>query len=817
MLGIRGCQPAKQLELPDELGKRTMSNPFQLIRKYQKVMLVVFGVMLMAIFGLGPVFDSLGKRGGGGSGQPKTRVKFNGGSITDYELAQFRVNHHRTQAFLGKIQELAGGMNVPFLLRIPSEQEAGPQQVDRMTLQIMMLAKRADQEGLLVGDTTVERFLAQAGGDKVDPRQLPSILKEIYGHNFSMVDLKKHLKKEIAALQMNNMLESGISAPLPMDNWLAFEKLNRHATCDAMSISIQEFADKITEEPSKAERNALFEEGRLLPPDPTHQKPGFLLPHKARFGYFVIDHSVIRDKLKNKISDEEVQAVYKKLAEEKDNLVIDRTAPDDSQPKSTDPATTDPNDTPDKTPDSDSTNKQSSDPAEPSTNSEEKGDADGKSAEKTETNEATKSTEDAAQPDATDKAAGCEPFQDDEQSEPAVNENQATEESQDKQATENKEENAPENKEEKTPSDTEPADQATPATAENTPENTPTENTPAENAPQQPTTTPPAQAEKPVKFKPLDERLADEIRESMIDATEFQDMLQIARDQCAKPVELHEQAILDWQVDLELDKKAVKPVPPEFSGVARANFATYGETPELLTHEEFSKHPIGSRFIQQNVLADYAFASFSDRGEYQVMIIEDDRSENRNGKEFYVPGTTYIVWYVEKVESHSPEFAECEPAIVKFWKYQKAIEDARAHAEKVAQEVRDSKQTLKAARPGETTSLGQFTWLTSTNMMMGPQISEIFPDLQFPGEKFMKTVFSLSPGEIGVAPDARNENMFVIQVIRMDDDEATLRETFFGEQSPFSASATASMIQNYALMNDINDHLMEEMGVKWLE
>ena len=77
-------------------------------RRHAKILMVVLGSAAMAIFGLGPVFDTLASRGGGGNSRAKEVVAtWKGGEITRVDLDVLSQRHYQTQQFLGELRAQA--------------------------------------------------------------------------------------------------------------------------------------------------------------------------------------------------------------------------------------------------------------------------------------------------------------------------------------------------------------------------------------------------------------------------------------------------------------------------------------------------------------------------------------------------------------------------------------------------------------------------------------------------------------------------------------------------------------------------------------
>ena len=63
-------------------------SPLRWFRRHATWMLIIFGVVLMAIFGLGPVFDQMaqGFKNSGSSGEDPVIIKYRDGEITRSKL-----------------------------------------------------------------------------------------------------------------------------------------------------------------------------------------------------------------------------------------------------------------------------------------------------------------------------------------------------------------------------------------------------------------------------------------------------------------------------------------------------------------------------------------------------------------------------------------------------------------------------------------------------------------------------------------------------------------------------------------------------------
>ena len=125
----------------------------------------------------------------------------------------------------------------------------------------------------------------------------------------------------------------------------------------------------------------------------------------------------------------------------------------------------------------------------------------------------------------------------------------------------------------------------------------------------------------------------------------------------------------------------------------------------------------------------------------------------------------YIWWLTEKEEPRVRTFAEAEEDVRAYWQFQKAREFAVADAKKIAAFVssRDIPlQESKLGKEGQCAETGQFTWMSYS----GYSIAGLRPEgVESPGEDFMSTAFGLALNEMGVALNAPENIVYVIQKI----------------------------------------------------
>jgi len=74
----------------------------------------------------------------------------------------------------------------------------------------------------------------------------------------------------------------------------------------------------------------------------------------------------------------------------------------------------------------------------------------------------------------------------------------------------------------------------------------------------------------------------------------------------------------------------------------------------------------------------------------------------------------------------------------------------------------------------------EFTWLTRGSLPMGsgaPMLNAV-EGVEFPSHDFMRAVFALKPGEVGVAANGPQTTVYVARIAAESPDEETRRQLF---------------------------------------
>ncbi|MEZ6071212.1 MAG: SurA N-terminal domain-containing protein [Pirellulales bacterium] len=166
-----------------------MASPFSIFRKNQKLMLVILGVMCMLAFVVLPSLMQIMRSGGGGGSQVVVTSKF--GSINEAELLGMRRTRKITNKFVAELIALSGEVDPR---RIPAEPLGSSSEEDVVTT--MLLARRAEEMGVVVSNDAVRGFLREITRDQVNSADMRALIGQL---GISQGQLFDALRNELAA------------------------------------------------------------------------------------------------------------------------------------------------------------------------------------------------------------------------------------------------------------------------------------------------------------------------------------------------------------------------------------------------------------------------------------------------------------------------------------------------------------------------------------------------------------------------------------------------------------------------------------------
>jgi hypothetical protein len=189
-------------------------------------------------------------------------------------------------------------------------------------------------------------------------------------------------------------------------------------------------------------------------------------------------------------------------------------------------------------------------------------------------------------------------------------------------------------------------------------------------------------------------------------------------------------------------------------------------------------------------------------------------------------GNHYLYWKNQDVPEHVPSFDDPETRrqVLAAWKQLQARDLAQKRADALAAQARTAKEPFPAIFAEEKdlkiSEAGPFTWMTQGSEFLGPQEPRItsVPGVDTPGMDFMRTVFDLAEGEVGVAFNAPKTAIYVVRVTALEPSPRVLMEKFLAETpSPRQQQTynSLSFEEHMELSRNWIKEVRETAGLHW--
>ena len=186
----------------------------------------------------------------------------------------------------------------------------------------------------------------------------------------------------------------------------------------------------------------------------------------------------------------------------------------------------------------------------------------------------------------------------------------------------------------------------------------------------------------------------------------------------------------------------------------------------------------------------------------------------------FVAQLDFVYWVVDSKEEYVPELADVRDEVIDKWKQQEAFLMAKAEADNIRKELAGDKPLGESLKDRPEFTVNQpppFSWMSTGFTPFGgsnaPALSNV-AGVEGINDDFMKSVFSLSPNEVGVAVNQPQTAVYIVRVTSQSPSEEVLREQFL-------ASGVTNEIQHMALVqtNDLwlgwYADLERELQVEW--
>ena len=836
-----------------------MASPLSWFRKYQKTLLVVFGVLLMVAFLLADVASRLG---GGPTRENKDEVlvSWKNGEMKQSQLEQLRLANIFSAQFTSSLyQSSAQRLSKTYVttalpIRAASGGNMSIDQAYRSVFQTYIMAERAKELGVVVNETTVNEYLDKLANENLDDSDYQAFSKEVFDDGGRYYAIKKHLEIELAALAYDQMMRSGLywpgtqfqgititpdkSAVSPTERWQGFVKANKTIQCQVYPVNVESFIDKVTEKPSDSELKELFEQGKhkygnaMSVHDPEGLEPGFKLQTRMDISYFRLERDKFEEMEIQKITPEQVKAEYDRLVQEKDDLVTE------FQPFSINnsglipnlPNTNDQNDD----------GEQKQDPTDDNTNKDGAGaipdppTLDSEDQKKESDNQSNKSDGQNDNSDGQKENSGGQNENSGEQNENSGGENGGNLSSLidnttfvSLQESEKQDENAGQTGEENNSSQ----QQEDAGTQEDNQEKPGSDNNQQDTIPQPPIQgtdsdetfqakdLPPT----PAGVEPTVPKIVDGRRILSLDANIERRIRQMLAakptdEAYASAINNLKSAVKDFRLDYVMYKEDPKANQlDKFPGkkLGEKYFAQYFET-DLVNIYQLEKTKFGKSDAAMN-----AFSYAIDFDMYKIF----DAGELPGGMSSLIPGdggsSQFLFWVTERKDPEIPEFEDVRKDVTRFWKYRRAYDLAIKKAKEISSQVNSGDETLLVKHPDDTIETGGFVWVPTSRAF------QITDAVESPGEEFMETAFGLDQLECGYAPNGDKSIVYVIQYIKDFEGQFTTTEKWFmdtlestngfesqqmGSQQPFEQVAVR---YRQRALGEIVNAVQDEMEVSW--
>lgn len=660
------------------------------------------------------------------------------GSFDDKRLQELQVKRTIANSFVANCQSLAfdtnqvstGAFNL--VSRDPGDLILGE-----------AMRAEADEMGIYVDDTAVNQFIKEYTGGKLtedDFMKAQASLQSADGGGVSEAELYDILRGEIQAVLARNMLMPRRSGQggTPEMYWDMYQRLNVNQEMVFTALNVDSFLDQV-EEPSESELKAFFEEHKNKAAGTEPGSPGFFQGRQVKLAYLEIDYTSVADSIPE-VTEEDITKQY----EDNKDILYKEALPADPTEGSGD-------DDPEFNLDEFTPKKDDDDGADPKKSEESAGEENKKP-------DGNATPDEPVEPESPEEKpegdGGCDDFFQDEEpqsneesnsSEPTVTEGQGTGKA--------------------TLTIPDPSTPETPADQE--------------------------QMEPPVSYRPLDEKLKKQIRQSLKAERAGNAMAELVQE-CQDEMDRLQQQRVNRDLDKQLGEATVEALTDSQLLQALKAFADkkdgvfYVETPvigvnDFVDREEYPiayAMPPGGQFTRaQNVLMRL-FGTQGEIAQFVTEVVEEA---------FGSPGNRYVYWVVGEIPPHEPkDFEEVKDQVLKTWKQMKARPLAEARGKALADEVKaglTDEKTMSVLLKGQTetgkddspalvvTESSVFRWMQSSSaasfsmMQQPPQLGQV-PGVRGMSDDFMDYVFrELKPNEVGVTHSVDLSTYYVVQPV----------------------------------------------------
>lgn len=771
-----------------------MASPFKWFRKHQKWLIVSLFLMAMIAF----VFLSNVQQysGGGVSKNPVVVATTEFGDLRSYDLQALRHQRQLVLKFLGLIRDavlrskLETNRDADQKDKVPIEatvveaiqQAIGPA-TEQSVVDTWLYAQHAKRLGLVVGNQAVSDFIREMSENRVHASELKKrsvrgsreqgIFERVGVGPMQMYELLRH---ELLALRLRRMFYVSLEGTTPAQRWDYFNRLERRATIEVIPVAVANYVGKVQEEPAEEELRELFEKYREQYANPVLPEPGFRKPHKIGVRYFKADLETFASEA---VTEDEVKSHYEKNKDryrQAESAAEERTA------------------------------KQKEEAEKPG-EQEATGDAD---AEKLE--QGAPPARESKDSGGTSSAGPPSPF---------VLVSLLQEEAAGQGGGERKgppvEKQEPAAGSELPNPETEPTEDS-PNAAEEAKEPVPEPvQTPADkpDAEAEQAETPDEGGDQVEKDDEPEDPLKGSVGRLIRQELAHQKVSEVFDILKAKMKQYQDSYVL-YEVNRESNPSAKPPKELDFEALAR-QYRLGSDSmgvPDPVSPLDAGKFDIGRSYVGINRrFTDFAY--------------DEGWLLHKAATSLDLQGNRYLFWKVMDEKEEIPKFEDpgVRGQVLEAWKVREARKLALQEAANLAETARKAGKSLKDSfvnRPDfKVTLTPPFSWMTNPMVPTGmtraqPRMSDV-TGVEMAGPDFMRTVFDLDKGKIGVAMNAPQSIVYVVRVVEFNKSDTTLWEEFTadlttGRYGTYAAAAIDDQIQ---IVRAWQRELETAAGLEW--
>jgi hypothetical protein len=739
-----------------------------------------------------PAIDTARQALQSGSAQNVEFVSWDGGRMNQAEVEQGMAKRRQLlnllTALSQKVVEKGGEPAVPGFSRLPNGQVSSlgiDQEVsaERVCLNRILMTK-AKQMGIEFDDQAADEYLKSFMDQRITDKEFKDTLAT-HSTGLTVFDVRELLKQELTVSVAESLASGGQGAVSPGKTWQDFLKLTQTAKVEAYPIYVDSYSDKVTDKPTDAEIQTIYDEGKQNVAHPSSPNPGFMRLEQANLEYVESRFQDWIDREKQKLTEEEIRAEYDRLVglgqlkvpvspeapAEADATAVapEGAAPDGTTPAAETPASPESGDT---TAPAETAAPAADTPAEqaPQTSGENPVEQSPAVEPPVETPPA-----DAPAAPATDSQSSLNQMPDEAESRVRlVAFAQEPSPSPETPITQSASE---------APADTESPAATTSATQD------------SDVAVAVPTATD-KPAEPPMRTKTFEEAREEvALQLARAKAIPISDGVLTQLAQMMKDYYLKYRQYQAYQnAGDSLKDKVTLPVRPDLKKFAADNQLKYGET-GLVDRLRLAGERLGNSNLFMDGRSVGNVASIVTSQQIDVFSPLQSGFFATEASEFY----QYSFWKTDARLAYAPDLSEVREEVGSAWVRIRARELAEAAAFELSKKIGSGEDPWKAvgdeAARALVTSTEPFTWLTRMGNGIVPTT---VASLDQVGNEFMQKVFATEVGKIDVAPNNAKSVYYVFRVMEKSPDTAELQNRFQADPTKQGPTSIANMEQSDA-------------------